>query len=98
MDIRVFVNFNILGNYLENKNQFNENIDTLKKIISLHSTYLFISSSDAELINSFNISEKNIIICLEEDILDKNKFIGKISDDCDWVLYLIIILFIVQSS
>lgn len=87
MDIRVFVDFNILGNYLENKNQFNENIDTLKKIISLHSTYLFISSSDAELINSFNISEKNIIICLEEDILDKNKFIGKISDDCDWVLY-----------
>lgn len=42
MDIRVFVDFNILGNYLENKNQFNENIDTLKKIISLHSTYLFL--------------------------------------------------------
>lgn len=86
MSIKVLVDFDILGNHHTNPKQFNENVETLKKISSIYTVDLFISSKDINLFNSLKINE-HINLYVEENFENKESFIIEISKKYEWVLY-----------
>lgn len=86
MDINVLIDFDIISDCKNNEKQFEENIETLKKIISIYKTDLLISSKDIDLFNSFEI--KGILnIYIKETLKDKEHLINELSKKHDWLLY-----------
>ena len=59
MNIKVIIDFEIIGNY---KKEFYENMEILKKISQIYQTDLFISSNDIKIFKSLNVNNINIYL------------------------------------
>lgn len=81
MDIKVLIDFGIFSE----KKDFDENIETLKKVAKIYSSDLFISKKDFNLFKSLGINNVNVLI--EEELENKDTFINDISNQHDWILY-----------
>lgn len=84
MNIKVIIDFEIIGNYRKDKKEFYENMDILKKISQIYQTDLFISSNNIKTIKDLNID--NVNIYLKENNNAKEHLV-KVSEKYDWVLY-----------
>lgn len=87
MNIKVLIDFEILGNYKANKKQFENNIEMLKKLIMIYPIDLFISSKNLNFFYSLKIHNKNIKVFIEEELNDKENLISEISKNHEWILY-----------
>lgn len=87
MNIKVLIDFDILGDYKTNRKLFDENLETLRMLLKIYGIELFISSKDVEFFVSLKVSSDNLNIILEENLNDKEKFITDISTKYEWVLY-----------
>lgn len=85
MNIKVLIDFEIFSENKRNKKIFDEYIETLRKIIKVYSSVLFILEKDLELFNSLKIDNVNILI--EEKLESKDDFINETSKKYDWILY-----------
>ncbi len=87
MNIKVLIDFEVLGDSKTNKKQFDENIAMFKKIITIYKTDLFISLKNLFFFNSLKINSDNMNIFIEKGLKDKENFITEISKKYDWILY-----------
>ena len=84
MNIKVIIDFEIIGNYKKDQKDFYENLEILKKISQIYQTDLFISPNDIKIFNSLNVN--NINIYLKENKKDEEHLV-EVSDKYDWILY-----------
>lgn len=87
MNISVLVDFEILGDYKNNRNLFDENLETLKMILNIYKVNLFLSFEDVDFFNSLNINNDDINICVRENIDNIDVLIDDISEKYEWILY-----------
>ena len=86
MNIVVLIDFSVIGNVIDNKIKFNENLDRLNKISSIYEVVCFATSEETNLFKSLNISNK-VNVYEIENIETKEKMILEASQKNEWVLY-----------